>query len=240
LADVFVLPFCSIGHTFAQLRERTLVGQSQGEEETLRETTRIPRTYELMTIISPDVAEDELPAMIDRIGGYISAAGGTISETLRESPWGRRRLAYAIRHSGRDVRDGFYTVYHFDAAPGAIGDIERDLRITDQVMRFLVTHYTPQPIVEQPAEETEETAEAAPAEAQVEEVAAETGEEAPEAEAAVEEPAVDDTAAEAAEEPVAEAAPAEEAEAPAKKPTTRRKKAAPAEDTATTDESIEE
>ena len=130
-----------------------MVGQSRGEGETLRETTRLPRKYELMTIVSPDVAEDELPAMVDRIGGYITAAGGTITETLRDSPWGRRRLAYAVRHAGRDVRDGFYTVYHFEAQPGAITDIERELRITDQVMRFLVTHFIPQPVVEAPEED---------------------------------------------------------------------------------------
>jgi small subunit ribosomal protein S6 len=241
MADVFVLPFCSIGLTVAQLRGKTLMGQSHGEEETLRETTRVPRTYELMTIISPDVAEDELPAMIDRIGGYISAAGGTISETLRESPWGRRRLAYAIRHAGRDVRDGFYTVYHFDAAPGAINDIERDLRITDQVMRFLVTHYTPQPVSEQPTEEAEAVAEPAPAEVEVAAEVEAPVEEAPEAEPVVEEPVAEAVEAEEAvpiveEPPVAEAVETEATEAPVKKPATRRKKAAPAEETETKDE----
>jgi small subunit ribosomal protein S6 len=150
-----MLPFCSFIAMGAQLPGVRLVGQSRGEGETLRETTRLPRKYELMTIVSPDVAEDELPAVIDRIGGYIAAAGGTITETLRDSPWGRRRLAYAVRYAGRDVRDGFYTVYHFEAQPGAITDIERDLRITDQVMRFLVTHFIPQPVVELSPEATE-------------------------------------------------------------------------------------
>jgi len=208
-----------------------------------------------MTIISPDVAEDELPAMIDRVGGYITAAGGTISETLRESPWGRRRLAYAIRHAGRDVRDGFYTVYHFDAQPGAITDIERELRITDQVMRFLVTHFIPQPVTERPDEATEvEVAEqvavteaAAEIEAPIEEISAvepeavapeveasamEVEEEAPEVEAEALE--VEARAVEVeAETPVAEAPATAEAEAPPKKRASRRKKAADAEETET-------
>src|SRR3982751_4271037 len=106
-----MLPFCSSRPSVAQLRSCSLVGQSQGEEETLRETTRVPRSYELMIIVAPDVPEDELSPVVDRVGGFISSAGGSVSATLRDSPWGRRRLAYAIRHGGRDVRDGYYTVF---------------------------------------------------------------------------------------------------------------------------------
>jgi small subunit ribosomal protein S6 len=249
-----MLPFCSITAMGAQLPGVRLVGQSRGEEEMLRETTRLPRKYELMTIVSPDVADDELPAMIDRIGGFITAAGGTISETLRESPWGRRRLAYAVRHSGRDVRDGFYTVYHFEAPPPAITDIERDLRLTDQVMRFLVTHYIPQPIVERPAEATEagieehvaETEASVEVETPVAEAPAVEAEpealdiEAPVVESEAE-PIVEETPlTEEAETPIVEASATEEAEAPAteeveappKKRAPRRKKAADAEETA--------
>jgi small subunit ribosomal protein S6 len=239
----FVLPFCSVGPAVAQLRGRQLTGQSQREEGSLRETTRVPRSYELMIIIAPDVTEDELPGVIDRVGGYITGAEGDITGTLRESPWGRRRLAYAIRHSGRDVRDGFYTVYHFDAPPTAIADIERELRLTDQVMRFLVTHFTPQPITEQVAESTEgvegqqtdgvepesaagapavETVEAEVPTADVAEVEA-PAEEVFEAEAPVEQELVPEIAEP---EKVPEAEPeAEVVEAPAKKPATRRKKA---------------
>lgn len=109
----------------------------------LREYTPDPRLYEMMTILSPDVAEDDLPAQIETIAGYITTAGGTVNETLRESPWGRRRLAYSIRHDGRDIRDGFYTVFHFTLDPNGVRDIERDLKLNDLVMRFLITHYTP-------------------------------------------------------------------------------------------------
>jgi small subunit ribosomal protein S6 len=163
-----------------------------------------------MTIVSPDVQEDELPATIDRIGGYITASGGMISQTLRESPWGRRRLAYAIRHSGRDVRDGFYTVYHFEAPPSSIAEIERELRITDQVMRFLVTHYIPQPIPERPAEDGQAEPELESAEAQggqaepeVEEAEAPVGQEERGVEAQEELPAAETARAET---PAAESA----------------------------------
>jgi small subunit ribosomal protein S6 len=225
-----MLPFCSIGPSVAQLRGMQLVGQSQGEEGSLRETTRAPRKYELMIIVAPDVPEDELPAIIDRVGGFITATGGTLTETLRESPWGRRRLAYAIRHESRDVRDGFYTVYHFDAPPGSISEIERELRLTDKVMRFLVTHYTPQPVTEQAPEAGEEGATATEeGETQVAESAEVAEVEAPEAEAKaveVEAAAPAEIEAPVVEEPIAEAE-----EAPVKKRAPRRKKAEVSEET---------
>ncbi|MGH2562344.1 MAG: 30S ribosomal protein S6 [Thermomicrobiales bacterium] len=134
-----------------------MVGQTQGEEDLLRNHSRTPRLYELMTILSPDVAEEEIPSAIDRIAAYIVEAGGTVNEALRESPWGRRRLAYPIRHSGRDVRDGFYTVFHFDLDPRKVDDVERELRLNDRVIRHLMTHYTPVPVEETAEGETVET-----------------------------------------------------------------------------------
>lgn len=96
-----------------------------------------------MTILSPEVPDDDLPNQIDTISGYVATAGGEVSEVLRESPWGRRRLAYPIRHEGRDLRDGFYTVFHFSIAPGQVAEIERELKLNSQLMRFLITLYEP-------------------------------------------------------------------------------------------------
>ncbi len=76
----------------------------------MRDQERASRKYELMTILHPEVAEESLPGELDRISGFISGAGGELFETLQDSPWGRRRLAYPIRSGGRDVRDGYYTV----------------------------------------------------------------------------------------------------------------------------------
>jgi len=217
-----------------------------------------------MIIVAPDVSEDELPGVIDRVGGFITTAGGSLTATLRESPWGRRRLAYAIRHGGRDVRDGFYTVYHFDAPPSAITDIERELLLTDQVIRFLVTHFTPQPVIEQPAEvategedqlsaettsEVAKTAEALEA-AEPEAVAAGVPREGEtEAEAATDVDAVAEPDAHGELEPATEpeasadkesAAEPEVEEAPAKKRVTRRKKAEATEDVEATADSSDE
>lgn len=120
------------------------------------------RPYELMTILAPDVPEDELAPSLDAIGAYITATGGEIVHISRESPWGRRRLAYSIRYAGRDVRDGFYTLWYFDAEPQAIANIERELRLNDRVIRYLTIALEKQyvHIIEEPA--AEETVAAAP------------------------------------------------------------------------------
>ena len=124
----------------------------------MRDQITVLRHYELMTILHPEVAEDQLGGELERISGHITGAGGVVLETLRDSPWGRRRLAYPIRSGGRDVRDGFYIVFHFDLTPNQVEEMERELRLNSRVIRYLITNYIPRP-VEAPTDE----ASAAPA-----------------------------------------------------------------------------
>jgi small subunit ribosomal protein S6 len=96
------------------------------------------RRYELMLILRPDLAEDRIQATIDRATRSIIGSGGQI---IKVSPWGRRRLAYAIGPH----REGSYHIVVFDAPSEAIAELERNLHITEEVIRHLVTH------VERPA-----------------------------------------------------------------------------------------
>ncbi len=138
----------------------------------MRNIAREPRTYELLTILSPEVPEEEIADAIERISGYVTGAGGTLEETVRESPWGRRRLAYPIRHGGRDVRDGFYTLFRLNLGPERVEEMERELKLNTQVMRYLVTSFTPKTLDPRAIEDAEVAAEdaaaAAYAEAQAE------------------------------------------------------------------------
>ena len=162
------------------------------------------RPYELMTILAPDVPEDELAPSLDAIGAYITTSGGEIVHISRESPWGRRRLAYSIRYAGRDVRDGFYTLWYFDAEPQAIATIERELRLNDRVIRYLTIANEKQfeLIIEEP--EPEEAAGAATDDQVAEEAAVEELAEVAVAEVEVE--AAEEVAEEVATEIEAEAA----------------------------------
>jgi small subunit ribosomal protein S6 len=90
------------------------------------------RRYELMLVLRPDVADDKAQAVIDRTTRQVSAGGGQI---VKVAPWGRRRLAYQIDR----YREGSYHIVLFEAPPEAIGELERTLLITEEVLRHLVT-----------------------------------------------------------------------------------------------------
>jgi small subunit ribosomal protein S6 len=88
------------------------------------------RRYELMLVLRPDVADDRSQAVIDRTTRSIVGAGGQI---VKVAPWGRRRLAYAIdRH-----REAVYHIVVFESPTEAIAELERDLLITEEVLRHL-------------------------------------------------------------------------------------------------------
>jgi ribosomal protein S6 len=116
-----------------------------------------------MTILHPDVAEESLQGELDRISGFITAAGGELFETLQDSPWGRRRLAYPIRSGGRDVRDGYYTVWRFTLGPTQVDDLERELKLDTQLIRYIVLSWEPTPIDPKAVEAAEIAAEDAAA-----------------------------------------------------------------------------
>ena len=129
----------------------------------MRDQARAPRKYELMTILHPDVAEESLQGELDRISGFITGAGGELFETLQDSPWGRRRLAYPIRSGGRDVRDGYYTVWRFTLGPTQVDDLERELKLDTQLIRYIVLSWEPTPIDPKAVEAAEIAAEDAAA-----------------------------------------------------------------------------
>src|SRR5215211_7764825 len=140
-----------------------LAGQAHRKEASLRDQARAPRKYELMTILHPEIAEESLPGELERISGFITGAGGELIETLQDSPWGRRRLAYPIRSGGRDVRDGYYTVWHFTLGPTQVDDLERELKLETQLIRYIVLSWEPKPIDPKEVEAAEIAAEDAAA-----------------------------------------------------------------------------
>lgn len=86
------------------------------------------RAYELMVIIDGDADDLAVDAAIKRITEQITARGGEIKATDR---WGRRRLAYEIDHK----HEGSYVVFELLAAAGELDDLERQLRLSDDIVR---------------------------------------------------------------------------------------------------------
>jgi small subunit ribosomal protein S6 len=93
-----------------------------------------PRPYELMVLFRPDLASDGLDAAVERIQQLLTSLGGTVTQVKRDTPWGRRRLAYPIQH----FQDAIYVLYTFTFPPSKTREIEQELRINEQVIRFLL------------------------------------------------------------------------------------------------------
>lgn len=107
------------------------------------------RNYELMFVISPLFADDESVAnVIERISHAVEHEGGEIQSINHNPPWGRRRLAYPIRAyaSGeagrRNFTEGFYVLMHFALEASKVTSVDRTLRLTDPILRHLLTIIT--------------------------------------------------------------------------------------------------
>lgn len=90
------------------------------------------RKYELMYIIRPELEQEALQAVVDKFQGIIQNGGGEIT---KHDVMGKRRLAYEINK----IRDGVYVLVNFTATPDVVAEIERILKISDEVIRYLIT-----------------------------------------------------------------------------------------------------
>ena len=86
--------------------------------------------YELAFVVSAKIEDDARTATVEKAKEYITRAGGTVTEV---EDWGKKKLAYEIQHQS----EGFYYFIQFDAASDAPAKIEQDVRIKDNVLRFL-------------------------------------------------------------------------------------------------------
>jgi small subunit ribosomal protein S6 len=84
--------------------------------------------YEIMLLLDPDIAEERGNEIIQRIRDAVDGANGTWDG---HEPWGRRRLAYEIRHKNEAV----YHLLLFTAPAETLAEITRVLKITDGVTR---------------------------------------------------------------------------------------------------------
>ena len=88
--------------------------------------------YELIYIIDVALEEEARKELMERFNGMIQQNGGTV-EKVEE--WGKRRFAYLID----DKPEGYYVLVHYTADPAVPKEIERNLGITEGVLRYLTT-----------------------------------------------------------------------------------------------------
>ncbi len=89
------------------------------------------RDYELVYVVRPDIADDNLDPIVEKISQLVTSRSGTISGVER---WGKRKLAYPIKH----FNEGSYILTRFKLSPAGAKEIEANLQITEEIIRFLI------------------------------------------------------------------------------------------------------
>ena len=87
------------------------------------------RNYEVMFIVRPDLVEEDLNKLIATLESSVTSTGGTSKSEV----WGKRRLAYKV---GK-FNDGIFVLMMIDAAGAVVHEVERRLRVTEPVIKFL-------------------------------------------------------------------------------------------------------
>ncbi len=94
------------------------------------------RNYELAYILDPELDDESVATVEDRVKGWIESAGGKITNI---DNWGKRRLANPIKKHN----EGYYYFVQIEMPPQAGILIERDLRLSEQILRFMISVQKP-------------------------------------------------------------------------------------------------
>jgi len=91
------------------------------------------RIYEVIFILKPELPAEEIEQVIEHVKTTITSGGGTVDKV---DPWGKRRLAYRVQRN----KEGYYVLVQYSletANAGVAKEVERRLRVSDPVMKFL-------------------------------------------------------------------------------------------------------
>ncbi len=90
----------------------------------------IMNKYESVIIINPSLEEEGVKSLIQKFTDLINTDGKV--ESVEEM--GKRKLAYEVKKN----KEGYYVLFNFEAKPELIAELERNYRITDEVIKFIV------------------------------------------------------------------------------------------------------
>jgi small subunit ribosomal protein S6 len=99
----------------------------------------VRRDYELGFILNPEVSEEQTSAILERIEKIVNNYDGQV---VKVNQWGRRRLAYPIEHH----RDGYYVFIDMILTPETVLELDRTLKVSEEVMRHLVKRRDPKAV----------------------------------------------------------------------------------------------
>jgi len=110
---------------------RTLPAGTRYRPKRPKEGGKTLRKYELMYILNPDMTADEQTEIVNRFSELITSMEGTVEDTDR---WEKRKLAYSIK----DEQEGYYVVVKFDGTTALINEIDRQMGITETILRHMI------------------------------------------------------------------------------------------------------
>ncbi|MBC7075674.1 MAG: 30S ribosomal protein S6 [Syntrophomonadaceae bacterium] len=90
------------------------------------------RTYEMMFILKPDLAEEEIGDIKERLKKVIENFGGEFIEEAEG--WGKKRLAYEIK----DYLEGIYSVWSLKGKPETVQELDRVIKLSDKFLRHVI------------------------------------------------------------------------------------------------------
>ncbi len=90
------------------------------------------RIYELTFIVRVDPSEEVMNQTVEQVKTWVEEDGS--SKVTNIDRWGRRKLAYLINKQ----REGYYVLMHFDGTPQILPELERNLKLSDKVLRYLI------------------------------------------------------------------------------------------------------
>lgn len=86
--------------------------------------------YELVLVVNAKIEDDARAAVVGKAKAYVERFGGTVTEV---EDWGKRKLAYEIQH----MKEGFYYFIQFEADAACPAEVEKRVRIMENVLRYL-------------------------------------------------------------------------------------------------------
>lgn len=89
------------------------------------------RTYELLSIIKPNIDSEEFDKIVAKIEENIATLGGKVVSTDK---MGRKKLSYDIK----DFRDGYFVVHNFELEPNQVEKFNRQLRLNENILRIML------------------------------------------------------------------------------------------------------
>lgn len=88
------------------------------------------RKYEVFIIIDPDLSDDTVVAVDDKLKNIVTSNGGAVLDYV---PWGKKKLAYPVKKRTR----GHYVLMEFAGAAGLVAELERNMRLDERVLKFI-------------------------------------------------------------------------------------------------------